>query len=157
MKNIHLSPIMLQIGNAMIKNELSISNRINECLLRFAMTPADLARELKVKRQSVDAWVKGRAEPSKRNCEKMAKLFSVSVEWLIYGSIKASEIDQELLTLVISEVERAQNDIGINLTVEQKAEVAADIYAYFSPSKSSMASSFADVVRALIRQFVKRK
>lgn len=50
------------------------------------MTSADLARQLKVSRHTVENWSTGHHEPSHANMVHISDLLNVKLEWLIDGT-----------------------------------------------------------------------
>jgi len=135
---------------------MSIKERIAEGLTKVGMSQSELARSMGIRPQSVQNWCSGANEPSKKNIQKMAKIFGFSYEYLALGKTGPGQVDQELLTQAIVEVVTAAKELNVTLTPEQTGEIAADLYAYFSPPKS-ISSNISDIVRVIIQQITKRK
>jgi len=72
--------------------QMSIGKRIRECR-EGRMTQSQLATAMGVSRTQVHKWESGRDQPSGDRLPKLAKLFDVSIEWLLEGKTKARYLD----------------------------------------------------------------
>ena len=69
-----------------------VSNSIKKLREEKGMTQAELAEELNVTRQAVSNWETGRTQPDIETLTRLAEVFDVSVERIIYGSERKERI-----------------------------------------------------------------
>lgn len=62
-----------------------LKDRIKELRSKKKWTQAELAKKLNVSQQTIGSWEVGRAEPSSDALSTLAKLFEVSVDYLLNG------------------------------------------------------------------------
>ena len=71
-----------------------VSNSIKKLREEKGMTQEELAEKLCVTRQAVSNWETGRTQPDIETLTKLAEVFDVSVERIIYGSERKERIVQ---------------------------------------------------------------
>lgn len=69
-----------------------VSNSIKKLREEKGMTQDELAEKLNVTRQAVSNWETGRTQPDIETLTKLAEVFDVSVERIIYGSERKERI-----------------------------------------------------------------
>jgi len=69
-----------------------VSNSIKKLRKEKGMTQDELAEKLNVTRQAVSNWETGRTQPDIETLTKLAGVFDVSVERIIYGSERKERI-----------------------------------------------------------------
>lgn len=62
-----------------------LKDRIKELRSKKKWTQAELAKKINVSQQTIGSWEVGRAEPSSDALSTLAKLFEVSVDYLLNG------------------------------------------------------------------------
>ena len=62
-----------------------VSNSIKKLREEKGMTQDDLAEKLNVTRQAVSNWENGKTQPDIETLTRLAEIFDVSVERIIYG------------------------------------------------------------------------
>ncbi len=62
---------------------MKLNEKIYECRKRTSKSQEALAAELGISRQAVSKWETGEAEPDIRNLQQLAKIFGVTVDWLL--------------------------------------------------------------------------
>lgn len=65
---------------------MNVANRLKTALEASGLNQSDLARELGIKPQSVQAWLTGKAKPSLPNLRKSAKILNVPLVYFLDGS-----------------------------------------------------------------------
>ena len=65
-----------------------VSDSIKKLRKEKNMTQDELAEKLCVTRQAVSNWENGKTEPDVETITKLAEIFDVSVEYIIYGKAK---------------------------------------------------------------------
>ncbi len=65
-----------------------IGKRIKDLRLEHTMTQDDLAEQLHVTRQTVSAWECGKANPDVETLMRLASIFEVDINLLLYGEKK---------------------------------------------------------------------
>ena len=63
-----------------------VSNSIKKLREERGMTQDELAEKLNVTRQAVSNWETGKTQPDIETLTRLAEIFDVSVERIIYGS-----------------------------------------------------------------------
>ena len=71
-----------------------VSNSIKKLREERGMTQDELAEKLNVTRQAVSNWETGRTQPDIETLTRLAEVFDVSVERIIYGSERKERIVQ---------------------------------------------------------------
>ena len=71
-----------------------VSNSINKLREEKGMTQDELAEKLNVTRQAVSNWETGKTQPDIETLTRLAEIFDVSVERIIYGSERKERIVQ---------------------------------------------------------------
>ena len=71
-----------------------VSNSIKKLREERGMTQDELAEKLNVTRQAVSNWETGKTQPDIETLTRMAEIFDVSVERIIYGSERKERIVQ---------------------------------------------------------------
>jgi len=71
-----------------------VSNSIKKLREEKGMTQDELAEKLNVTRQAVSNWETGKTQPDIETLTKLAEIFDVSVERIIYGSERKERIVQ---------------------------------------------------------------
>jgi len=71
-----------------------VSNSIKKLREERGMTQDELAEKLNVTRQAVSNWETGKTQPDIETLTKLAEIFDVSVERIIYGSERKERIVQ---------------------------------------------------------------
>ena len=69
-----------------------VSDSIKKLRKEKGMTQDELAEKLNVTRQAVSNWEQGKNQPDIETLTRMAEIFDVSVEQLIYGSERKEKI-----------------------------------------------------------------
>ena len=69
-----------------------VSNSIKKLREEKGMTQDELAEKLNVTRQAVSNWETGKTQPDIETLTRLAEIFDVSVERLIYGSERKERI-----------------------------------------------------------------
>ena len=69
-----------------------VSNSIKKLREEKGMTQDELAEKLNVTRQAVSNWETGKTQPDIETLTKLAEIFDVSVERIIYGSERKERI-----------------------------------------------------------------
>ena len=69
-----------------------VSNSIKKLREEKGMTQEELAEKLNVTRQAVSNWETGRTQPDIETLTRLAEVFDVSVERIIYGSERKERI-----------------------------------------------------------------
>jgi len=69
-----------------------VSDSIKKLRKEKGMTQDELAEKLNVTRQAVSNWEQGKAQPDIETLTKLAEIFDVSVEQIIYGSDRKDRI-----------------------------------------------------------------
>lgn len=64
---------------------MSIAQRLLHLKRKKRLSLGDIAVCVDASRQSVDAWAKGRAIPTRENLDRLAQCLGVSKEWLEFG------------------------------------------------------------------------
>ena len=64
---------------------MTIGDRIRIARERLGLTQSDVARELKVKPQTVQQWESGQTSPRPKRIHKLAEVLKVSDVWLLTG------------------------------------------------------------------------
>lgn len=64
---------------------MSIAQRLLHLKRKKGLSLGDIAARVDASRQSVDAWAKGRATPTREHLERLAKCLGVSEDWLEFG------------------------------------------------------------------------
>lgn len=64
---------------------MSIAQRLLHLKRKKRLSLGDIAVCVDASRQSVDAWAKGRAIPTREHLERLAQCLGVSKEWLEFG------------------------------------------------------------------------
>ncbi|MDR0854627.1 MAG: helix-turn-helix domain-containing protein [Clostridiales Family XIII bacterium] len=67
----------------MLTELLSLSEKLKRLREKFGFTQAELADKLKLTRSAVNAWEMGNAVPSTEVIIKLARIFSVSADYLL--------------------------------------------------------------------------
>ncbi len=62
---------------------MNLSEKIHTCRKRAGKSQEELVAELGVSRQAVSKWETGEAEPEIRKLQQLARIFSVSTDWLL--------------------------------------------------------------------------
>ena len=65
-----------------------VSDSIKKLRKKNNMTQDELAEKLCVTRQAVSSWENGKTEPDVETLTRLAEIFDVSVEYIIYGKAK---------------------------------------------------------------------
>jgi transcriptional regulator with XRE-family HTH domain len=71
-----------------------VSNSIKKLREEKGMTQDELAEKLNVTRQAVSNWETGKTQPDIETLTRLAEIFDVSVERIIYGSERKERIVQ---------------------------------------------------------------
>ena len=71
-----------------------VSNSIRKLREERGMTQDELAEKLNVTRQAVSNWETGKTQPDIETLTRLAEIFDVSVERIIYGSERKERIVQ---------------------------------------------------------------
>lgn len=71
-----------------------VSNSIKKLREERGMTQDELAEKLNVTRQAVSNWETGKTQPDIETLTRLAEIFDVSVERIIYGSERKERIVQ---------------------------------------------------------------
>ncbi len=82
--------------------DTSIAKRIKKLRLSRNMTQDDLAEQLHVTRQAVSNWEMGKTSVSVEGLTKLAEIFDVSIEELIYGKPSAAVYQKNQRKYVVS-------------------------------------------------------
>ncbi len=69
--------------------------KIKELRIKNNMSQVDLSRKLKYSRTLVSKWEKGEREPNVATLIEIAKLFNVSVDYLVGNNYETKETGQE--------------------------------------------------------------
>ncbi|NLI04082.1 MAG: helix-turn-helix transcriptional regulator [Actinomycetaceae bacterium] len=75
---------------------MAMADRIKECRIEAGLSQAELAERLCVSRQAVSKWESGKGAPDIANLQSMAKLFGVSVDYLLDDN-SASSLGEPVL------------------------------------------------------------
>ena len=70
-----------------------VSDSIKKLRKERKMTQDELAEKLCVTRQAVSSWEMGKTQPDVETLTRLAEIFNVSVERIIYGKEKKRNID----------------------------------------------------------------
>lgn len=71
-----------------------VSNSIKKLREEKGMTQDELAEKLNVTRQAVSNWETGKTQPDIETLTRLAEIFDVSVERIIYGSERKERVVQ---------------------------------------------------------------
>lgn len=132
---------MQKVGTKVPTSLKELGTRIEECAIAFG-GKRKLAQAIGLSENQLYRYINGKAEPGTIKMSEIAQVADVSIEWLILGEgemIKTpetvstlvhqptSELDEELLTLVIERVEERLEDT-VNFPTSKKAELIGLIY-----------------------------
>ena len=82
---------MLELNNG----GYNFKMKIKELRIKNNMSQVDLSRKLKYSRTLVSKWEKGEREPNVATLIEIAKLFNVSVDYLVGNNYETKETGQE--------------------------------------------------------------
>lgn len=89
-----------------------LGSRIAVLRRSAGISQAELARQLKISPSTVGMYEQGRREPSVETLAAMARLFGVSIDFLVTGKT-ASQQEQELVSqLLLERVELADRQLN---------------------------------------------
>jgi transcriptional regulator with XRE-family HTH domain len=93
---------------------LAMLRRIDDLLRERGMTKADFYSQCKITDGAISQWRTGKTSPSNRSIEKMANVFGVSPEYLIFGVEKENPLvhGDERLTEILEMYEK-RSDVRI--------------------------------------------
>ena len=83
--------IVLELNNG----GYNFKMKIKELRIKNNMSQVDLSRKLKYSRTLVSKWEKGEREPNVATLIEIAKLFNVSVDYLVGNNYETKETGQE--------------------------------------------------------------
>ena len=75
-----------------------ISKNIKRLRMLQNMSQEELAQKLFVSRQAVSSWENNRTQPDLDMIQKIAELFSVEVEELLYGEKRNTKLEESVRT-----------------------------------------------------------
>lgn len=104
-------------------------NRILKEMGSRGLKPAELARSMKVSRQTIHNYLKEDrpSTPKGENLKRMAEVFGVSEMYILHGR-EQEKVDYELLLTILKSIEDEAAHQDIELTNEQRAKLATVIY-----------------------------
>lgn len=65
---------------------MTLASRLKSARQKARLTQADVARRFGINSQAVSGWERGEGGPSREKLAEIAKLYDVSVEWLLDGT-----------------------------------------------------------------------
>lgn len=121
---------------------MSFGNRLEALIQekgkKEKFSQAELARQLGVQRQRISDWIVGRAEPNMETIKKIAEILGLpSVGQLFGEEPPVPPVDQNLLTEILTLVEKLTQNQRVSLSVQQKSQFVSLAYQKILERRSS--------------------
>lgn len=129
-----------------------LADKIRTLRKKNNLTQVDLARELDTSQQIVSLWEKGRVSPDKEALVAIAKLFNVSVDYLLGNTSETKEAKEEieertLLEDIFKDDKEMLADLkGIKVRMSGEIHKGDDIY-YLSDDNRQ-------VLKSIIKRYI---
>lgn len=129
-----------------------LADKIRTLRKKNSLTQVDLARELDTSQQIVSLWEKGRVSPDKEALVAIAKLFNVSVDYLLGNTSETKETKEEieertLLEDIFKDDKEMLADLkGIKVRMSGEIHKGDDIY-YLSADNRQ-------VLKSIIKRYI---
>ena len=80
-----LPPLITKSTKKIMKNKNNFAFRFVEAMEAKSMTQGEIAKKLGTSKSLVSNWANNKTVPALKNCKKLSKLLSVSIEYLLTG------------------------------------------------------------------------
>lgn len=129
-----------------------LADKIRTLRKKNSLTQVDLARKLDTSQQIISSWEKGRISPDKEALVAIAKLFNVSVDYLLGNTSETKETKEEieertLLEDIFKDDKEMLADLkGIKVRMSGEIHKGDDIY-YLSDDNRQ-------VLKSIIKRYI---